>query len=86
MTTTVEANSSELRELVARTQQGEEILVTVDGKVAGRISAASEPQDPTPHPDKAELVRRMRERLASLPPQKGPSIQELMDELREERL
>jgi antitoxin (DNA-binding transcriptional repressor) of toxin-antitoxin stability system len=87
MTTTVEANSSELRELVARTQQGEEILVTVDGKVAGRLSAAEAPPAPTLSPENAKFIRELKERLKNrVVGHSGPSIQEIMDEQREERL
>jgi len=90
MVKTVEASSPELRSLVADTQAGDEILITVNGKVAGRLTATENGSANAPAVKVVDWAARARELEAHLDDgvigHSGPDIQTIIDELREERL
>jgi antitoxin (DNA-binding transcriptional repressor) of toxin-antitoxin stability system len=86
MVITVEANTPDLLALVEHTRQGDEVLITVDGKLAGRVTAVAE----RPRVGRAEMEAMARELeahlydgLTGIP---GTPIEQIIDELRGEPL
>ena len=82
MVITVEANTPELLALVERTRQGGEVLLTVDGKPASRVTAERE----RPQIGRADMEWMARELEAHLydgvrgvP---GTPFQQMIDDLR----
>jgi prevent-host-death family protein len=88
MVRTVEITEAHLGDLIERTQPGDEVLITVNGKVKARLTPVEEQEQP---PDRAVDTRRWAEELSAIRQKYsafagGPSSQEILDELREERL
>jgi hypothetical protein len=89
MVTTIEANTPELRNLVDRTRQGEEVVLTVDGKPESRVRAdsASVGARAVRVVDWAAHVRELEEHLydgvTGIP---GTPSEQIFEEMREERL
>ena len=83
MIRTLRESKAKLSELVERASQGEEILITVRGKVKARLGKAETP--PAPDAEQwAKELRALHERFpAKLP--KG-TMQAYLDESREDRL
>ncbi len=85
----MEANTPELRALVDRTRQGEEVVLTVDGKAASRVKVehGDLPARAARVVDWAARVREMEAHLydgvTGIP---GTPTEQIIDELREERL
>lgn len=87
MTTTVELRDAKLPDLVERTSPGDEVLITVDGTLKARLTVVG-----TPSPAEAEAdeeswladLRRRREMYSTGKP--GLTAQEILDEMREERI
>ena len=90
MVTTMEANTPELRALVDRTRQGEEVVLTLGGKAASRVKAengAVANRAPIGRADMEAMARELEAHLydgvTGIP---GTPLQQILDELREERL
>jgi antitoxin (DNA-binding transcriptional repressor) of toxin-antitoxin stability system len=87
MVNTMEANTPELRALVDRTRQGEEVLLTLDGKAESRVMPAAEERPPIGRADMEwmarELAAHLDDGVTGVP---GTPVQEILDELRAERL
>ena len=88
--TTVQDLHGHTDELVEQASRGEEVLITVDGQVKARLTKAgnaiqeSRPADPE---DTEKWLERLRaSRRAASTGKKGPTGQEILDEMREERL
>jgi antitoxin (DNA-binding transcriptional repressor) of toxin-antitoxin stability system len=72
---------------VERASHGEEVLITVDGKVKARITAAQETAAAVPPPrfDGARWWEELRA-LHRQFPATGRPMQEILDEMREDRI
>ena len=87
MVRTVEEAEGHLKELVEQASRGEEVLITVDGKVRARLAKAGEAlgdRGPNDVQEWLAELRDIRERYSAL--SAGPTTQEILDELREERV
>lgn len=82
MVKTLRESKAKLSELVHRASQGEEILITVRGKVKARLSQASPPQAKSTREQWVKELRAHHRRMKPLP--KG-AMQKTLDETREER-
>lgn len=69
-----------LEDLLRAVERGEEIAITRDGRRVGRIVAPAQAHDMTP----AEAFAHLKEIRESLP-KRGPSVRELIEEIRAER-
>lgn len=87
MTATLEQTQNELPRLVRLAQQGEEVLITEDGKAVARITALRGPSGPPAKPWDLERKQAWLSELDGLRAKvgtgkAGPSIQEILDEAR----
>ncbi len=78
MTATLEQTQSDLLKLVDLVQQGEDVVITSQGRPVARLSAVP-PSRPAPN-RAAWLARlhRLREQLATGKP--GPTVEQILDE------
>jgi len=90
MTAALEQSPTDLEHLVELAQRGEEVVLTKDGLPVAKITAVPKQQD---LPTATELARRrkwleelrkMREE-ADTGKRGGPTTEEMLDEMREER-
>jgi antitoxin (DNA-binding transcriptional repressor) of toxin-antitoxin stability system len=85
MVKTPQESQAELGDLVERASQGEEVLIAVDGQVKARLTAAS-PAPVRPRPDMKAIAENLRAHLYDGYTGKlGPPIEEMLEEMREER-
>ncbi len=83
MTATVEQTQSDLLKLVNLVQQGEEVVITSQGRAVAKLSAV--PQT-TPLPNRQAWLARLRQWRASPATGKtSPTTEEILDDLRSER-
>ena len=83
MTATVEQTQSDLLKLVNLVQQGEEVVITSQGRAVAKLSAV--PQT-TPLPNRQAWLARLRQLRASTATGKtSPTTEEILDDLRSER-
>jgi antitoxin (DNA-binding transcriptional repressor) of toxin-antitoxin stability system len=83
MTVTLEQTQSDLPRLVNLVQQGEEVVITSQGKAVAKLTRLPEPE---PSPDRRawlERLRLLREQIATS--KTGPTTEEILDDLRSER-
>lgn len=77
---TLEEASSHLGDLLSEVERGEEVAITRAGREVARLVAPIEAPKMTPE-EAIEGLRRLRESL----PKGGPSVRELVEEIRRER-
>lgn len=78
MTATVEQTQADLRKLVDLVQQGEEVVITSEGRPVARLSAV--PQS-APAPDRQAWLARLAGLRAQLATGKsGPTVDQIVDE------
>jgi len=83
MTATLEQIQSDLLQLLNSVQQGEEVLITSQGRAVAKLSAVHEN---APAPDRWAWLARLAELRASGATGKtSPTTEEILDELRSER-
>jgi len=83
MTATLEQTQSDLLKLVKLVQQGEEVVITSQGRAVAKLSAV--PQS-TPSPGRQAWLARLRKlREASATGKTSPTTEEILDDLRSER-
>jgi len=78
MTATLEQTQSDLLKLVNLVQQGEEVLITSEGRAVARLSGV--PQN-APSPDRQAWLARLaklREQLST--GKTGPTVEQILDE------
>ena len=85
MVTKVEISEARLGDLVERAGQGEEVLITVNGKVKARLTAVEEPA-PLARPFEGDKWWDELRALHRQFPVSGRPMQEILDELREDRI
>lgn len=86
MVRTLQESTAELGKLVERASQGEDVLITVGGEVKARLTAAeSSGASPKSVDTKqwVEELRARRQRHGAF--SGGRNMQEILDEMREER-
>ena len=78
MTATLEQTQSDLLSLVKLVQQGEEVVITSDGRAVAKLSAV--PQSAASPNRQAWLVRlaELREQLST--GKTGPTVEQILDE------
>lgn len=83
MTATLEQTQAELPKLVNLVQQGEEVVITSQGRAVAKLSAM--PQN-APSPNRQACLARLRElRESTATGKTSPSTEEILDDLRSER-
>jgi antitoxin (DNA-binding transcriptional repressor) of toxin-antitoxin stability system len=78
MTATLEQTQADLLKLVNLVQQGEEVVITSQGRAVAKLSAV--PQT-TPSPDRRAWLAQLaelRERLST--GKSGPTVEQILDE------
>ncbi len=83
MIKTLRESKAKLSELVELASGGQDVLITVRGKVKARLTRAGAPH---PRSDRAAWVRKLRALRAAYRTSKTqPSIEEILTQLREDR-
>jgi antitoxin (DNA-binding transcriptional repressor) of toxin-antitoxin stability system len=83
MTATLEQTQSDLLKLLNLVQQGEEVVITSQGRAVAKLSAV--PQS-VPSPSRQAWLARLRHlREASATGKTTPTTEEILDDLRSER-
>jgi len=83
MTATLEQTQSDLLKLVKLVQQGEEVVITSQGRAVARLSAVP---PSAPSPKRQAWLGRLRELRASGATGKtAPTTEAILDDLRSER-
>jgi prevent-host-death family protein len=83
MTATLEQTQADLLKLLGMVQQGEEVVITSEGRPVARLTGV--PQI-TPSPDRrAWLAKLARLRESTATGKTLPTTEEILDELRSER-
>ncbi len=80
MTATLEQTQADLLKLVNLVQQGEEVVITSQGRAVAKLSAVS-PTPSVPAPDRQAWLARLwqlREQLST--GKTGPTLEQLLDE------
>ena len=78
MTATLEQTQSDLLKLVNLVQQGEEVVITSEGRAVARLSAV--PQS-APSPNRQAWLARLRQLRESTATGKvGPTVEQILDE------
>ena len=97
MVKTLRESQAELGDLVERASRGEEVLIAVDGQVKARLTAASPAPanreadfawmaPARPRPDMKAIAEDLRAHLYDgYTGKPGPPIEEMLEEMREER-
>jgi prevent-host-death family protein len=90
MTATLSKSQADLPRLVEIASQGEDVLITVEGKPKARLTRANDaPGDGAPPISPVDLTGRVRE-LAALREKyrtgkAGPTVDRILDEIRADR-
>ena len=83
MTATLEQTQSDLVRLINLVQQGEEVVITSEGRPVARLSAV--PQS-APSPNRQAWLARLRQlRETAATGKTSPTTEEILDDLRSER-
>jgi prevent-host-death family protein len=84
MITTLREGKAKLSELVDRASRGEDVLITVRGKIKARLTKAEGPRTAS---DNAKWAQELRELQRSVATRRKPrvTIEEILDDLREDR-
>jgi antitoxin (DNA-binding transcriptional repressor) of toxin-antitoxin stability system len=83
MTATLEQTQADLLKLVNLVQQGEEVVITSQGRAVARLSAVSQA---APAPNRQAWLSRLRQLRESTATGKiSPATEEILDDLRSER-
>lgn len=84
MMATLEQTQSDLLKLVRLVQQGEEVVITSQGRPVARLSAMPQ-TTPSPNNRQAWLVRLRQLRESTATGKTSPTTEEILDGLRSER-
>lgn len=83
MTATLEQTQSDLLKLVNLVQQGEEVVITSQGRPVARLSAVPQTM---PSPNRKAWLGRLRQlRESTATGNTSPTTEEILDDLRSER-
>lgn len=83
MTATLEQTQSDLLKLLNLVQQGEEVVITSQGRAVAKLSAV--PQD-SPAPNRQAWLARLRHlRATGATGRTSPTTEDILDDLRSER-
>jgi len=82
--TTLREGKAKLSELVERASRGEDVLITVHGKVKARLTKAAAHESADDHAKWVQELRELRESVKTRR-KPGASVEEILDELREDR-
>jgi antitoxin (DNA-binding transcriptional repressor) of toxin-antitoxin stability system len=86
MTTTLKESQADLQRLVELASRGEEVVITVDGKLKAKLTSAGAPS-PVESPDIASWVKDLEElRRKYFTGKTGPTVDQILAEDRTERL
>jgi prevent-host-death family protein len=83
MTATLEQTQSDLARLVSLAQQGQEVVITSQGRVVARLTGVS-PTEPSPG-RRAWLAKLALLRESTATGKTSPTTEEILDDLRSER-
>jgi antitoxin (DNA-binding transcriptional repressor) of toxin-antitoxin stability system len=83
MTATLEQTQSDLARLVSLAQQGEEVIITSQGRAVARLTGVP-PVKPSPGRE-AWLAKLARLRESTATGKTAPTTEEILDDLRSER-
>ena len=83
MTATLEQTQSDLLRLVNMVQQGEEVVITSQGRAVARLSAVLPTTTPPNRQAWLGRLRQLRESTAT--GKTSPTTEEILDDLRSER-
>ena len=83
MTATLEQTQSDLLRLVKLVQQGQEVVITSQGRAVAKLSAVPET---APSPDRQAWLARLRQlRESTATGKASPTTEEILEDLRSER-
>jgi prevent-host-death family protein len=86
MTATLREGQADLQRLVELASRGEEVVITVDGKPKAKLTSAGTPS-PAKSPDMAAWLRELEElRRRYSTGKTGPTVEQILEEDRAERL
>ena len=86
MTATLRESQADLQRLVELASRGEDVVITVDGKPKAKLTSAGAPSL-TKSPDMASWLKDLEElRRRYHPGQMGPTVEQILEEDRAERL
>jgi len=86
MTTTLRESQADLQRLVELASQGEEVVITVDGKPKAKLTSAAT-SSPAKSPDMASWVKDLEDlRRKYSTGKSGPTVDQILAEDRVERL
>lgn len=87
MVKTIQESEANLRELVERASLGEDVTITVDGEAKARLTSVSAEQHAEWLAGKKARIERTRALAkAAMTGKPGKTCQEILDEMREDRL
>jgi prevent-host-death family protein len=88
MVATLKEGQQNLSQLVELASQGEDIVITVDGKPKARLTRAeSVPAEQLPIRDKSRWLKELEElRKQYSTGKKGPSVEQILEEDRADRI
>jgi antitoxin (DNA-binding transcriptional repressor) of toxin-antitoxin stability system len=84
MTATLEQTQSDLLKLLHLVQQGEEVIITSQGRAVAKLSAVAAQNQPSPV-RQAWLARLQQLRESSATGKTSPTTEAILDDLRSER-
>lgn len=82
MIKTLRESKAKLSELVEMAGRGEDVLITVRGKVKARLTRVPEPEGAS---DRAAWLRELQKLHKSCSSKKGPTVDAILTDLREDR-
>ena len=86
MTATLRESQADLQRLVEIASRGEDVVITVDGKPKAKLISAGAPS-PAKTPDMASWLKELEElRLRYNTGKTGPTVEQILEEDRAERL
>ena len=86
MTATLRESQADLQRLVELASRGEDVVITVDGKPKAKLTSAGAPS-PAKSPDMASWLKELAELRRRYHSSKtGPTVEQLLEEDRAERL
>ena len=86
MTATLTESQADLQRLVELASRGEDVVITVDGKPKAKLTAAGAPS-PAKSPDMARWLKELEDlRRKYATGKTGPTVEQILEEDRAERL